>query len=221
MKKAIYFTLGLIILSFLTNAGNPDSGKGFLLAPLNKDGKCFDENTRVINVGIGLGYSYYSYNTGPGSSVNNLPTISVSYEQPWSKRFGPGLMGIGGYLAYKGSSWKQEYSDNLSTYKYKEVNNSFIIASRAMYHWDGLNSDKAEVYGGVILGVRVATSHYTSEYGGNAALYNSNSDNSSVSFDVAYSLVAGARYYFKPNIAVFGEASFGISYLTIGLSFKL
>src|SRR6478609_2717109 len=119
MKKVVYFTLGLILLSLLTNAGNEDeqnrpSSTAKLLfrsqAP-NSGKKCFDESSRVLNIGIGFGYSYYNYSSGTGVTTRNLPTFSISYEQPWKKRFGPGLMGVGGYFAYKTSTWKSEYND--------------------------------------------------------------------------------------------------------------
>lgn len=222
MKKAVYFTLALVLISIITNAGNPDPLFRAYKLKANGGAKCFDESTRVINVGIGFGYSYYDYTTGQGITVRNLPTISVSYEQPWTKRFGPGLMGVGGYLAFKASSWKNNYNDGVGgTYSYKEVNNNTIIASRAMYHWDVLNKDKAEVYGGVILGVRINAYHYTSEFGGTAAGIYQNTDESSMSLDVVYSLVAGARYYFKPKFGVYAEASYGISFINLGLSIKL
>jgi hypothetical protein len=36
----------------------------------------------------------------------------------------------------------------------------------------------------------------------------------------AYTVFGGARWYFVKNIALFGEAGYGISYLTGGFSFK-
>jgi len=230
MKKAVYFTLGLILLSLITNAGTFDDGT-IPTQPLstlnskapNSGAKCFDENSRLLNIGLGFGYSYYSYPSGNGVSTRNLPTISVSYEQPWKQRLGPGFMGVGGYLALKNSSYKYDYSDFYGSYTVKENNNNFIIASRAMYHWDGLNSEKAEVYGGFILGIRVDMSNSSGEYSGgySAAYGSSNYDDSDVSVGVAASLVAGARYYFKPKFAVYSELSYGISWLTVGLTVKI
>ena len=48
-----------------------------------------------------------------------------------------------------------------------------------------------------------------------------NYDNSDFSVDLAASLVAGARYYFKPKFAVYSELSYGISWLTVGLTVKI
>lgn len=230
MKKAVYFTLGLILLSLLTNARTFDFGTTptrilsthYSKAP-NSGPKCFDENSRLLNIGLGFGYSYYSYPSGNGVSSNNLPTISVSYEQPWKQRLGPGFMGVGGYLALKNSSYKYEYSDFYGSYTIKESNNNFIIASRAMYHWDGLNSEKAEVYGGFILGIRLETSNSSGEYSGSysTAYGTSNYDDSDFSVGLAASFVAGARYYFKPKFAVYSELSYGISWLTFGVTLKI
>lgn len=230
MKKAMYFTLGLIILSLITNAGISDKGfnsetplyRATKLSAPTSGKKCFDESTRVLNIGLGFGYNYYSYAGGAGTTVRHIPAISISYEQPWTKRFGPGLMGVGAYIGFKASSWKYEYSDPFyGSDKYKDSHSDIIIASRAMYHWDGLNIEKAEVYGGILLGLRISTSKYTREYSGAAAVGNTNSTTSDVNVNVAYSIVAGARYYFKPTFGVYSELSYGISFLTIGVSLKI
>jgi hypothetical protein len=230
MKKAVYFTFGLILLSLFTDARSFDEGttpSGSLStlnskAP-NSGAKCFDGNSRLLNIGLGFGYTYYTYPSGSGVSTRNLPTISVSYEQPWKERLGPGFLGVGGYLAMKNSSYKADYTDFYGSYTVKESNNNFIIASRAMYHWDELNFEKAEVYGGFILGIRVAMSNSSGQYsGGYSTVYGtSNYDNSDVSIGLAASFVAGARYYFKPKFAVYGELSYGISWLTVGLTVKI
>lgn len=222
MKKAMYFTLGLILLSLITNANRIDLGKKPLFKEQPTGNKSFDEKTRILNFGVGFGYSYYSYSSGPYVTVRHIPAISVSYEQPWSKRLGPGYLGIGGYLGFKASSAKTDYSDFYGSYTYRDVNNNFIIASRAMYHWDGLNFEKADIYGGFILGLRIETSHYVSEYTGIYSSTNgSNTNTRDLSLGVAAAFVAGARYYFTPKFGAYGELSYGISYLTLGVSLKI
>lgn len=230
MKKAVYFTLGLILLSVITNAKGSDPELKprtmhyeYSPKPTFKSGKCFDENSKVLNFGIGFGYSYHQFPSDFVSNSYYIPAISVSYEQPWSKRFGPGLMGIGGYFGYKASGYKYEFNDPVFGYVSKNRYSDMVVASRAMYHWDGLNSEKAEVYGGLILGLVLGTSNSSTEYTGQNAGNPGymNSDSHGFSLDLAFSLVAGARYYFKPNLAVYSELSYGISFITFGLSLKI
>ena len=39
-------------------------------------------------------------------------------------------------------------------------------------------------------------------------------------FNLGYNFFAGARYYFKPNAAVFGELGYGLSFLNVGLTIR-
>ena len=89
-----------------------------------------------------------------------------------------------------------------------------MVDGRAAYHWDVLNSGKAEVYAGVLIGVRINT--YT--YDDNDPYTDHEIGNSFL--NPGYSAFAGARYYFTKNIAVYGELGYGVSYATGGLSFK-
>ena len=92
-----------------------------------------------------------------------------------------------------------------------------MVAARATYHWDVLNSKNAEVYAGVIAGVRFQTEHYeTNDPDKNNDPY---SYTSSFAYP-AFSAFAGARWYFAKNVGLFAEAGYGISYATVGMSFK-
>lgn len=205
MKKVLLFLTGLILLSMVTNAQKSSA-------------KCFDENTKIINLGIGLGNPYYSFNDGPGYTSRNSPALSLSYEQAWPKRLGPGHMGVGAYLGFQRSSYEWDYAYYYgSNYNEKHSYNNIIIASRAAYHWDGLNFEKADIYGGVILGLRIEADTYTSS----DPNYSGHANYSETHVNLAYSLFAGARYYFVPKFSVFGELGYGISYLTVGVGFKL
>ena len=207
MKKAILFVLALILLSVVTNAQTK---------------RAFDENTRLINVGIGLGGNYHSFSKSFGYSQRRSPIVCVSYEQPYKKRLGPGFLGIGGFLSFQRSVYK--YDDNYyfgERYYYQHSYNNFVLAARAVYHWDGLNAENAEVYGGAIAGVRIQTYNYDSNYpGANKDYYRVNSGGGAYP---VFSVFAGARWYFVPRVAVFGElsAGTGIPFASGGLTFKL
>ena len=219
MKKlaAIIAITGLSFHSFASDPENKSQNNS-LMASSGDGEKCFDESTHIINLGFGFGgVNYYSINTGTGYNYRRTPAISLSYEQPWKKKLGPGYLGIGAYLGFQNARYR--YDDVFyggGKYYYEHNWNYFMVAARGAYHWDVLNSKNAEVYAGVVIGLRFQTysyntndpDPYTDYRLSNSAVY------------PAYSLFAGARWYFAKRVAVFGEVGYGISYLTAGLSFK-
>lgn len=180
--------------------------------------KCFNENTKVLNAGIGFGTGYYNAYRGGYYTSRVSPAFSLSYEQALSKKLGPGFLGLGAYLGYQSATSKYDhdyYGGNYYYYEHKWKN--FLVAARGAYHLDFLNSERAEVYAGLIAGLRIQTYQYETN---NPDPYTNNKLNQGSVYPVA-SLFAGARWYFVPNVGVFGEVGYGISYATLGLSFKL
>jgi len=219
MKKAILFVLALILLSVITNASESDkihlrTGKSSA-----KNGTCFDEGSHLINLGVGFGGgSYYSRGLGNGYVYSSLPAFSITYEQCWPKKLGPGYLGIGAYAGYKTAHSRYDnYYYQGNKYYYEHRWNYMLFAARAVYHWDVLNSKNAEVYGGALVGFRITTYSYSSNSTDPDVNFNKRNDSG---FFPVGSLFAGARWYFVPNIALFGEAGYGVSYLTAGVTFK-
>lgn len=208
-KRMSLFSVIIMLCSIgirYANAGTPE----FSLADREK---CFNESSRLINAGIGMGKHYY-VGTGSYSSFTS-PSFCFSYEQPWPKRIGPGYLGVGGYLGYQNS----HYRTLSSGYYYEHSWNYMMITGRAAYHWDVLNSEKAEVYAGTLVGIRAQLYNYeTNDLGPNSNIYKYSRGGGA--FPV-FSMFAGARWYFAKNIAVYGEAGSGVSYITGGLTFRL
>ena len=229
MKKIYLFILLLASVATTANAVIIDKeGKLKKTEESSSGNGCFDENTHLINLGVGFGGgSHYKGVRGGAYTYRISPAISVNYEQAWKPKLGPGYLGIGAYIGYQRATYKYNYGYsnyyyngnfyNGTGYYYQHSWNYYMIAARSAYHWDKLNSEKAEVYGGVLIGMRIQTYSYTtndvSPYRGNYAL-NENR------VSPAYSVFAGARWFFVPNVALFAEAGFGISYITGGVSFK-
>lgn len=211
MRNTLLVLVGWSSIAF---AGEPvintSAGK------LSQDGeKSFNENTHIINIGIGSGGARYYRGLGGFDDYGASPAFSLSYEQPWPQRLGPGYLGVGAYFGYQNAHYRNNFYTS-SNYYYEHKWNYMMVAARAIYHWDVLNSEKAEVYGGAILGLRIQTYNYATNNpnaNGDARL-----DEGSVY--PAFSVIAGARWYFAKNVAVYGEVGSGISYLTGGLSFK-
>lgn len=202
MKKIILFVVGLILLSFITNA----------------QGKSFDESSRLLNVGVGLGHNYYSFGRGNGYVHRNSPVISISYEQPLKEKIGPGYLGVGGYLGFRSSSSRYDYNYFADNYYYKHVYRNFLVGARAAYHFDEINAEEWELYFGAIAGLRIQTYKYRTDYTG-PDIYRHNRSNLGVG--PALAGFVGARWYFTPKAAIFGEFGYGVSYITIGVTLKV
>ena len=180
----------------------------FLLFLLTVSTSCvkaqsFEKGTGVLSAGIGLGSSLLNY-----SGSNQTPALSAQYEKGILER-GPGVISLGGYVGYKG----YKYSDK--SLGYSEKWTYTIVGVRGSYHYTGLNSDKLDVYGGVMLSYNILKYKYTDDYG-NSGNYNTGSYGSAAGFTG----FVGGRYSFSKNIALMAELGYGVSYLTLGLAFK-
>lgn len=183
---------------------------------------CFDANTRILNIGLGFGGgNYYSAYRGFGYSYRVSPAFSLTYEQAYPKKLGPGYLGLGGYFGFQTSSSTYNYFYDNNNYKgnyyYKNSWKDFMIAARGAYHLDILNSKKAELYAGLLVGLRFQTYNYETNNPDPYA-YDYRLRNSSVY--PTYSIFVGGRWYFAKNVGIFAEVGYGISYLTGGVSFK-
>lgn len=225
MKKHLLIIVALSTISSLAFSsvdGDPKKkDRSYWLSKKGNDGgeKCFDENTHVINLGVGFGRSYAYLYHAAGYSSGTTPAFSFTYEQPWPKRLGPGYLGVGAYLGFQHAYYNYNYDyyySNKYTYYYKHSWNYYMVAARAAYHWDVLNSKNAEVYAGVLIGLRFQTYSYSTDDPGNNDPYYYKQN----SVFPVYSVFAGARWYFVPNFGLFAELGYGISYATGGLSIK-
>lgn len=186
-------------------------------------GKCFDENSHLINLGIGFGNSYYSFSKykANGYESGRTPIFLLSYEQPLRNKVGPGYIGVGGLFSFQNAhtryNYDYYYNSANNRYYYEHNWNTYVIAGRATYHWDGLIAPKAEVYGGSCIGVRINSYNYKTNNP------DPNYTNYSLDEGSVYPVLTvfvGARYYFAPNVAVYSEISSGISFLSAGFTFK-
>ncbi|MES2139467.1 MAG: hypothetical protein V4511_07140 [Bacteroidota bacterium] len=216
MKTKIKNTLLVLIgLSSVAYAGEPvQKVLTYNISQEDSGEKSFNENTHIINIGIGSGGNRY-YRGAGYDDFGRSPAFSLSYEQPWRERLGPGYLGVGAYFGYQNAHYRNNHYTG-SNYYYEHNWNYMMIAARAIYHWDVLNVANAELYGGAMLGLRIQTYNYTT----NNPFADDNNRLNEGSVFPAFSIIAGARWYFVKNVAVYGEVGSGISYLTAGLSFK-
>lgn len=154
----------------------------------------FNAGTNAINLGVGLGGSFGTFTT---SSVS--PGISVSYERGIWDIGGPGVISLGGYIGVK--SYRYEILGTRSKWSYTTV------GIRGAYHFNGLEVENLDVYGGAMLAYNIA-----------------NFSGDSVAFKVASTFrptfFVGGRWYFGDTFGVFAEAGYGVAYLTVGGTIK-
>lgn len=164
----------------------------------------FEYGTNVVSGGIGLGGNF-----GLGRYAGS-PGLSVQFEHGLVDVPGPGVVSVGGYLGTKG----YRYHHNAFGYWYKENWRYTILGVRSAYHYNGHDIPELDLYGGAMISYNVLTYKYRDndpflDYTGR---YNNR---------LGFSLYAGGRYFFTPNVAGFGELGYGVSYLTIGAALKL
>lgn len=157
----------------------------------------FEVGSNVIGVGIGFGSTYgggYTYGS-------QSPAINLQFEHGLWSVGGPGVISLGGYFGYK------NYSYGYSVYSSKW--NYTVIGVRSAYHYNGIPSSQFDVYGGLMLGLRIFS------YDNDEPFYPDPSAS-----DIVPTVFVGGRYYFTDNFAGFGEIGSGIGILSIGIAFK-
>ncbi|MDP4222387.1 MAG: hypothetical protein Q8868_03650 [Bacteroidota bacterium] len=172
----------------------------FALSHLAAQESTFGKGTKVLNVGIGFGSTWYS-----GTYYHaQIPPISASLE------FGvvdnvleKGSIGVGPYVGF--SSYKWEYSD--WGYKYTNI----VIGARGNFHYPLAN--KLDTYVGILLGYNIVSAN---EFGTPLGY-----DYSATSSGIRLAGYIGARYYFKEKFGVMAELGYGITYFNIGIALKL
>jgi hypothetical protein len=108
------------------------------------------------------------------------------------------FIGVGGQLDFV--TWSSGLNYNFVT-----------VAGRGAYHFGKhfITEEKLDLYGGVALGYRIA--NHKNDFGWLGTVYGSG---------FHFGPFAGARYYFKPAMGVFGEVGWNASPLKVGVSFK-
>jgi hypothetical protein len=136
-----------------------------------------------------------------GIGVGSGIPVEVSYEHSVIDGLIKGNNGAIGVGAYGG--W---YHRGLSDWSY----NHYVLGARGAFHYQFI--EKLDTYGGLMLGYNIATASWAGEGESIGTAAGS-------AFD--FSLFVGGRYFFKPKLGVYGELGYGISYLSVGVTFKL
>jgi len=183
---------------------------------LNLKGQSFEKSQVDLNLGLGLGNSF-----ARSGAYRSIPVINASLEVGITD-----AISLGGYLGFAGATWRYSGTAwcnngaNSGYYNYEDEYrwSFFLTAVRCGYHFaEFIPNDKIDLYLGLMLGNNYARytfhtsdpcpSHvkgYGSGYGG-----------------FFWSGYAGCRYRFTDKIGAFAELGYGVSYLNVGVNFKL
>ncbi len=151
----------------------------------------FNVGTNIINTGVGFGGNFGSYSTS-----SQTPGFGVSFERGVWDLPGPGTVSLGAYLGTK-------------TYKYDSLGGNdkwtyTIVGIRGAYHYSGLDVEDLDVYAGLMVSYNILSFTGARSFG---------SKPGATGF-------LGGRWFFAENFAVFAEASYGVAYLSAGISIK-
>ncbi|MCC6384574.1 MAG: hypothetical protein LC117_02815 [Bacteroidia bacterium] len=171
------------------------------------NGQAIETGMNIINGGIGLGGRFGGFTYG-----SQTPGLSLNYERMLWEAGDVGLISLGAYAGIKSYKNSGTY---YSSYTYSQKWNYTIIGIRSAFHYTALENDQFDLYGGILLSYNMLSYKY--EDNDPYSNYNINNNYGSAAGLTAF---AGGRYFFTSNIGLFAEAGYGVSYLTIGVSFK-
>ncbi|HRN36104.1 MAG TPA: hypothetical protein PLV70_03080 [Flavobacteriales bacterium] len=183
--------------------------------------QAFDKGTTAINLGIGVGGARYSYISAYNSDYKTSPTIIASAEHGVASVDGIGAIGIGGLFANKSVRYQAASQGSYYRYDYDRKWSNTVIGLRGTIHLNELlESDKFDVYGGVMLGYNIGSykDKSTRTINGVTEDY---SDNYHYKLNfVTWSTFIGGRYLFTDHLGAYLEVGYGASYLNLGLTAK-
>lgn len=154
-----------------------------------------------LSFGIGFG-THWNYPW----AITTVPLLSANIDHGLRDDIGPGIIGVGGYLGYE--RFRDEFSGGQYGYNYASI----ILMGRATYHYQFI--ENFDTYAGLGLGIRYVNA---SPFG----ILPVNMVSPDEGVYPSGSIFIGGRYFFTETVAAFAEASIGVSYLTLGITFRL
>ena len=178
----------------------------FAASAVVANAQTFKKGDLDINVGLGLGYSYGFYT---GSSA--WPTLYASAEKGFFQIGDFGVISIGGLLAYEHIS----VSDVDVNYSWSD----FYIGARGAFHFTKIKVENLDLYAGISTGLRF---YSYPEYSLTGTYPNYSYSYENKTFTTTFGgMFAGAKYYFTKNFGAFGELGYDVTWLKLGITYKL
>lgn len=195
MKRITLLVTLLISTTLLTtHAWSQDSGRSFYKQSYaSRNSGSFSSDHSLLSLGLGI------VNHNGISNNPFLGPLTIKYEHGIINE-----IGIGGFAGASFVSKKHN--------KHTHYRNTFALGVMGYYHFNKLIPvSRLDVYAGLGVGVKIQNDNYSN-----------NHHDSSTKSNAIYIFRSGARWYFTPKFAAFGEiGSDRLSTLTLGLTFKL
>lgn len=185
-----------------------------LLTGSNIQAQAFEKGDKLMSVGLGGAYTIHAYGGGKYyPSWFSTPTGNFTFQAEFAVHDYVGVgftAGIGGGTGWGGGFGR---SSVYTGYYGAEPEITVPVTAIANFHFYQLiqdktkakmHADKLDVYAGVNLG------------SGMAYFFNSNT----ITPLIVVGPQVGARYYFKPNLAVHVEVGYGKTFVNAGLTFR-
>ncbi|MCK9347202.1 MAG: hypothetical protein M0P40_08870 [Bacteroidales bacterium] len=155
--------------------------------------------TKGTNMGsIGIGLPIIS----PGYRMT-IPPIAAFYEVGIVDLGRPGSVAVGAHVGF----WGYKIKTGFDQVNYKYFNTLF--GARGAYHFTIM--DNWEVYAGTVFGIKLESERFTSGIESTTA-------HTHVKF--GWQLFAGTRYMFTPSLGAFVELGYGVTYGSIGVTYR-
>ncbi|MFY8127186.1 MAG: OmpW family outer membrane protein [Chitinophagaceae bacterium] len=160
--------------------------------------KAYEKGTNSIKAWVGFSPTLTAGGSGFGFSTNNSTPLALSYELGVSDR-----LSVGAYVGTASSSFVDQDGDGFK-------NTYLVFGARGSYHF--ATSDKFDPYVGLMIAynnVKVSTLGSGAGMFGTAAVSG-----------ILPGGYLGANYYFTDNIGLNAEVGYGVSLVSLGVSFK-
>jgi hypothetical protein len=164
-----------------------------------------------LNLGIGFGTPWIQ-----SGYYTVLPPLTVSLDHGFRDDWGNGIFTLGGCIGIARYAQEKEWHDTIysADYTYGYNYTSTLFAARATYHYELFNG--LDTYVGLMGGFRVNTNnHYGTWPAGDDDF------DTDANFIPLGRIFIGAKYSFSDKVACFAELGYGISYVTMGVSFRI
>jgi hypothetical protein len=170
------------------------------------NGQYFDTGDKDLNITVGIGSPWVLYN----DYRTILPPIVTSFDYGFRDDIGPGVISVGGLLAFTTYKDPRAGTDGPDEYGYKST--TVILAARSTYHYQFF--EKFDTYAGMHMGLRIED---WKEYGDFPPI--NDKENSELHF--LFNVYGGAKYYFTDKLAAMLEMGFSIAFINAGICIRL
>lgn len=172
-----------------------------------------EKGTNFLSLGVGPSNNYNSFHSG------GTPAIRLAFDHGF-KKAGPGVITLGGSLGFFTKFYKgrTSYYNNFQYHDFSYTQHWTYLSAvfRVGYYYNFgelIKAPELNAYAGVGTGILQRFYSYNGDYA-----YSSSYEGGT---DFQVNVYFGANYFFSKKFALYTEFGYDISYVTLGMTFKL